>query len=305
MKELIINADDFGLSSGANRAIIRAWQEGVLTSTSLMTGGKGFEEAVELGRANPGLQVGLHLTLVQGRAVVAHTGFPTIADQEGNFTNDPVHAGMRYFFLKPLRKQLRREIEGQIKRFLATGLSLSHVDGHLNIHMHPVVFDILCELMPRYGITSFRLSRERLGVELGVSRRRLAGKAVDAFIFSRLAARCRPMLDRLGITYTAEVKGLLNSGAMTEAYLLQSLDRLGPGTTEIYFHPGCHPDDELRRWMPAYCHEEELAALTSPRVRERLAELGIRLRNYRGELKEDVIRATCDVRRHEASAAGK
>jgi hopanoid biosynthesis associated protein HpnK len=230
--------------------------------------------------------VGLHLTLVQGRAVAAHAGFPTIADREGNFTNDPVHGGMRYFFLKPLRKQLRREIEGQIERFLATGLPLSHIDGHLNIHMHPVVFDILCELMPRYGITSFRLSRERLGVELGVSRRRLVGKAVDAFIFSRLAARCRPMLDRLGISYAGEVKGLLNSGSMTEAYLLQAVEVMGDGVTEIYFHPGCHPDEELRRWMPDYRHEEELAALTSPRVKDRLRQLGIRLRNYRGELKE-------------------
>ncbi len=290
MKELIVNADDFGLSSGANRAIIRAWQEGILTSTSLMTGGKGFDEAAELARANPGLQVGLHLTLVQGRAVAPHPGFPTIADRDGNFTNDPVHAGMRYFFLKPLRKQLAREIEGQIERFLATGLPLSHVDGHLNIHMHPVVFDILCELMPRYGITTFRLSRERLGVELGVSRRRLVGKAMDAFIFARLAARCRPALERLGIGYAGEVKGLLNSGAMTEAYLLSSLDRLGEGTTEIYFHPGCHPDEELRRWMPDYRHEEELAAITSPRVRQRLGELGIRLRNYRGEFKDGVLK---------------
>ncbi|HEY6007852.1 MAG TPA: hopanoid biosynthesis-associated protein HpnK [Geobacteraceae bacterium] len=288
MKELIINADDFGLSSGANRAIITAWQEGILTSASFMVGGKGFEEAVDLARANPGLQVGLHLTLIQGRAVVAHTGFPTIADREGNFTNDPVHGGMRYFFIKPLRKQLRREIEGQIERFLATGLPLSHIDGHLNIHMHPVVFDILCELMPRYGITSFRLSRERLGAELSMSRRRLVGKAVDAFIFARLATRCRPVLERLGIGHAAEVKGLLNSGAMTEDYLLRAIEGLGDGLTEIYFHPGCHPDEELRHWMPDYRHEQELAALTSPRVRQRLAELGIRLRNYRGEWKEAV-----------------
>jgi predicted glycoside hydrolase/deacetylase ChbG (UPF0249 family) len=83
MKELIVNADDFGLSSGANRAIIRAWQEGVLTSASLMVGGSGFEEAVALARENPALQVGLHLTLVQGRAVGARAGFPPLVDSEG------------------------------------------------------------------------------------------------------------------------------------------------------------------------------------------------------------------------------
>jgi hopanoid biosynthesis associated protein HpnK len=295
MKELIINADDFGLSSGANRAIIRAWREGILTSTSLMVTGEAFDEAVALARENPGLQVGLHLTLVQGRAALPHGGFPSLADGAGDFPNDPVMAGMRYFFLRPLHGQLQREIAGQIEKFLATGLPLSHIDGHLNIHMHPTVFDILLPLMPRYGITTFRLSRERLFTDLSIARRRYVGKSADAFIFGRLAARCRPELEMRRIGYAAEVKGLLNSGQMTEAYLLAALDRLQDGLTEIYFHPGCHPDETLRRWMPDYRHEEELAALTSPRVKEKLKALGIVLRNYRGEVKN----AECGVRNAE------
>ena len=286
MKELIINADDFGLSAGANRGIIAAWRDGILTSASLMVNGVAFEEAVSLARENPGLQVGLHLTLVQGRATAPGEGFPSLTDREGNFPDDPVMAGMRYFFLKSLRKKLLAEIEGQLRKFTATGIPLSHLDGHLNIHMHPTVFDILLSLMPKYGIETFRLSRERLFVDLSLARRRIVGKAADAFIFGRLAARCKPELERRRIGYTDEVKGLLNSGRMTEAYLLAALDRLDDGVTEIYFHPGCHPDEELRRWMPDYGHEEELMALTSIRVREKLHKLGIRLRNYRGEVKE-------------------
>ena len=285
MKELIVNADDFGLSSGANRAIITAWREGVLTSASLMVNGAAFAEAVALAYDNPGLQVGLHLTLVQGKATAPSYGFPSITDRAGDFPNDPVLAGMRYFFLKSLRRQLKTEIEEQIVKFTETGLPLSHVDGHLNIHMHPTVFDILLPLMPKYGIDTFRLSRERLLTDLSLAPRRYVGKAADAFIFGRLAARCRPELDRGGIGYTAEVKGLLNSGRMTEDYLLGALDRLVDGATEIYFHPGCHPDEELRKWMPDYRHEDELAALTSPRVKEKIKALGIVLRNYRGEEK--------------------
>ena len=285
MKELIINADDFGLSGGANKAIVKAWQEGILTSTSLMVGGRGFEEAVALAGENPGLQVGLHLTLVQGRAVAEHPGFPSLVDREGNFSNDPVLAGMRYFFLKSLRKQLYREIEVQIEKFLATGIPLSHVDGHLNIHMHPVVFDILLELMPRYGIATFRLSRERFFNDLAIDRRRIVGKAADAFIFASLSRRCKPELAMRRISHTDEVKGLLNSGRMTEDYLLKAIDTLDEGVTEIYFHPGCHPCDELKKWMPDYRHEGELAALTSTAVKEKLKNMGITLRNYRGEKK--------------------
>ena len=282
---LIVNADDFGLSSGVNKAVIKAWREGILTGASLMMGGRACDEAVALAKENPGLQVGLHLTLVQGRGVVPHDGFPSITDRDGNFSNDPVHTGMRFFFIKPLRKQLRREIQGQLDAFTATGLPLSHIDGHLNIHLHPTVFTILRELMPSYGITSIRLSRERLAANLAIDRKRLAGKVADAFIFQRLAARCRPWLDRAGVFYTDEVKGLLNSGRMTEEYLLAALDSVGEGTTELYFHPGCLPCDELVRWMPGYRHEDELAALVSPRVKAKLAHLGVRLRNYRGEEK--------------------
>jgi chitin disaccharide deacetylase len=285
MKELIINADDFGLSSGTNRGIIKAWQQGILTSTSLMVGGGAFKEAVELSRENPGLQVGLHLTLVQGRGVLERQGFPALVDESRDFGNDPVLAGMRYYFLKPLKKRLYFEIEAQIAKCLEAGINLSHLDGHLNIHMHPVVFDVLCELMPKYGIQSFRLSRESLGANLAVDRQRVFGKCADAFIFTALAKRCRSRLDRLGIRYAGEVKGLLNSGRMTEDYLLQALDSVGEGLTEIYFHPGCRPCAELDRWMPEYRHDEELAALISPKVAGKMARLGVKLRNYRGEEK--------------------
>lgn len=285
MKEIILNADDFGLSEGANRGIMRAWQEGLLTSTSLMVGGDAFEEAVAFARRNPALQVGLHLTLVQGSAVLRQKGMPSLTDAGGEFGDDAVLAGMRYFFLKGLRKKLRQEIDAQLARCRDAGVELTHVDGHLNIHMHPVVFDILCELMPLYGIKSFRLTRENLPANLALDRNRVVGKCADAFIFSRLANRCQPRLDRLGIRYAAEVKGLLNSGGMTEAYLLRALDAVGDGLTEIYFHPGCHPCPTLKRRMPDYQHEAELAALTSPRVRDKFAALGLKLRNYRGEEK--------------------
>lgn len=285
MKEIILNADDFGLSEGANRGIMRAWQEGLLTSTSLMVGGDAFEEAVAFARRNPALQVGLHLTLVQGSAVLRQEGMPSLTDAGGEFGDDAVLAGMRYFFLKGLRKKLRQEIDAQLARCRDAGVELTHVDGHLNIHMHPVVFDILCELMPLYGIKSFRLTRENLPANLALDRNRVVGKCADAFIFSRLANRCQPRLDRLGIRYAAEVKGLLNSGGMTEAYLLRALDAVGDGLTEIYFHPGCHPCPTLKRRMPDYQHEAELAALTSPRVRDKFAALGLKLRNYRGEEK--------------------
>ena len=286
MKKLIITSDDFGLSPGVNAAVEKAWKEGLLTCASIMPGGAAFNEAVKIAGRNPGLQVGLHLTLVQGRAVLPASQIPDLVNEAGEFSDNPVSAGMRYFFDKGLYKQILREIEAQIERVKDAGIQLSHLDGHLNIHLHPTVFGFLTELMPRYGITSFRLSRERLAHNLRFDQQRRFGKTVERVIFGALADHARPHLDRLGIRYASEVKGVLNSGRMTEAYLLNSIDDLNEGLTELYFHPGILPDAEISRRMPDYRHEEELAAIISPRVRKKLAELHIGLCNYRGEIKK-------------------
>ncbi len=281
-KSLIINADDFGISESVNRAVIRGWHEGLLTSASLMVTGDAFDDAVALARNSPGLQLGLHLTLVQGRSATIHRGFPALTDHPGDFPNDPVFAGMRMFFLKPLHKQIEIEIVAQIEKFLATGIPLTHIDGHLNIHMHPTVFGILCKLMPKYGISTFRLSREHLGPELRIAPGRRYGKAVEAFIFGKLAERCRPELVLRRINFANAVKGLLNSGKITEDYLLKALDTVQEGLTEIYLHPA----DSDNPQMPDYRQKDEAAALTSPKVREKIKSMGIRLCNYRGEVKD-------------------
>lgn len=285
MKQLIITADDFGLSGGVNRAVEQGWKSGLLTCASIMAGGGAFDEAVKIARRNPALQIGLHLTLVQGKAVLPPAELPDLVDGGGNFSENPVRSGIRYFFDRGLYCQLKREIEAQINRVLDAGIALTHIDGHLNMHLHPTVFRILLELMPRYGITTFRLARERLSHNLSFDRERKFGKALEKLIFGFLTDHARPELDRLGIGYASEVKGVLNSGRMTEEYVLNIVDGLGQGLTEIYFHPGILPDAEISRRMPDYRHQEELAAITSPLVRGRLQGLQVRLQNYRGEVK--------------------
>lgn len=285
MRRLIVNADDFGLSTGVNRAVELAWQQGILTQTSLMAGGAAFDEAIEIAKRNPGLQVGLHLTLVQGRPVLPPEQIPDLVGPDGRFPDNPVTVGMKLFFDPTLRMQLRAEIEAQIARIKRTGIQLSHVDGHLNIQMHPTVFALLAELMPQHGITSFRITRERLGQNLLHDRSRMVGKTVERLIFGALSAHAVSSLKWHGIVHAAEVKGILNSGRITEDYLLAILGGLTAGTTEIYLHPGCLPDDEISRRMPDYRHEQELTALLSPAVKQRLRELDIRLCNYRGDEK--------------------
>src|SRR5439155_1383691 len=123
-----------------------------------------------LGRAHPRLAVGLHLVLVQGRPASAPGEIPRLLAAPGAFPDQPVLAGLRYAWLAVAqrggRAELRHEIEAQLRAFEATGLRLAHVDGHVNIHLHPMILPLLLELAPRYGIRALRLSRESLGSAL-------------------------------------------------------------------------------------------------------------------------------------------
>jgi hopanoid biosynthesis associated protein HpnK len=280
-RRLIIAADDFGMSAGVNAGILRAHRSGILGDASLMVNGAAFAEAVELARATPTLSVGLHLMLVQGRAALPAEQIPLLAGHDGLFGNAPIAAGFRYFFTPGVRAQLRREIIAQVEKFLATGLPLSHVDGHVTIHMHPVVLDILVDLCDRYGIRAVRLPREPLGPALRYERRHLVRKLFEGFVFHTLSRWALPRLHRAGLRHPDRMFGLHQTGRVSEDYLLSVVAALPPGVNELYCHPAVL-DDEARRWRPAdYASEQELAALTSPRVREAITRAGVELMTYR------------------------
>src|SRR5262249_9460026 len=141
VRQLIVNADDFGISEEVNEAVVRSFREGVLTSTSLIVTGDAFEQAVKLAQENPGLAVGIHLVTVLGKSVLSPSQIPTVVDKEGNFSDNPVTAGLKYYFSSQARSELRKELAAQFEKFHSTGLPLSHIDGHLHLHVHPVIFN--------------------------------------------------------------------------------------------------------------------------------------------------------------------
>lgn len=158
--QVIINGDDFGKSPEVNEAVIRSFRARTLTSCSLMVTGDAFEHAVRLALEHPDLAVGIHLVTVQGKAVLPYLEIPNLVDREGRFPQSPTAAGLKYYFLKKARRQLKRELTAQFQRFHATGLQLSHVDSHLHMHVHPVVFAVAVELAERYGARRMRVPRD-------------------------------------------------------------------------------------------------------------------------------------------------
>jgi hopanoid biosynthesis associated protein HpnK len=276
-KKLIVNADDFGYSTAVNQAIIKAFNNGVLTSCSLMVGEEAFDEAVKLARSHPKLAVGLHLVLICGRSVLPPDEIPNLVDSKGNFPIDPFLAGVKYYFSSAARKELRKEIFAQVEKFVSTGLPFSHIDGHLHLHMHPTVFEILAEAAEKFGVKRVRLPRETLKHTLNLRRGNLPMKLIWWGVFHLLSRHAKKLLQNRGFSTTDRVYGLLESGAMTEDFWLGIIPQISSEFSEIYSHP------EISALAPKSTNlrgGEELAALLSENVSKKLKEHSFELINY-------------------------
>ena len=267
-RRLIVNADDFGRSQSINQAVIRAHQEGILTTASLMVNEPGCAEAVAFARENPRLGVGLHLSLLCGRSALAPASIPGLVNVHGEFDDHPAAVGFRYFIRPGLREQLRAEIRAQLLRFRETGLALDHVNGHLHLHLHPTVFRLLLAEAAEFGIQRLRLTRDPFWLNARLAPGRWGYRLSHAVIYTVLSRRARAELRRRGIRHTARVFGLLQNARVDETYLLRLLPRLPAGDSELYSHPSL---DEFRN---------EFEALISPRVTALVRDLGLELIRY-------------------------
>lgn len=282
---LVVTGDDFGLSEAVNRAIITAHQCGVLTSASLMVNEAAAADAIRLAHAHPRLAVGLHLTLVLGHAALTPAEIPHLVNAGGEFPTGPFRAGVKYFFHPSARREVRREMRAQFEKFAASGLPLSHVDGHNHLHLHPVVFSELIGVCEEFGVRRVRVVGDewrthRRIVGRGGSHSRQTLQTLQtrmmSAIFGLLARSAGRKLSGRGFESLPRVYGLLRSGAMDEEYLLALVAAIERTSSEIYLHP-LAPDADAaeRRYNPGGA--DELAALVSPRLREAIAARGFRL----------------------------
>ena len=262
-KRVIFTADDFGLSEAVNEGIERAHREGVLSHASLMVGAPAAADAVERAKRMPGLNVGLHLVVIEGPATLPRRMIPDLVDAFGQFPSDQLRLGIRYFFNPRIRIQLRAEIRAQFAAFAETGLKLSHADAHKHMHMHPTVASLMIEAGQKYGLPRLRVPSEPGHVL------RLCGEkpGFGAWAMQQWARVLRAKARAAGIETNDSVFGLAWTGAVTEEKLLRLAPHLPVGLNEIYFHPAAGRDATIDQLMPDYLHEAELAALVSPRVR--------------------------------------
>ena len=267
---LIVTADDFGLHTSINEAVEQASRAGVLTAASLMVAAPAADDAVRRARALPGLRVGLHLVLADGRAMLSRDLIPDLADEAGCM-NDRMAANSIRFFLSPkLRRQLEAEIRAQFAAFACTGLALDHVNVHKHFHLHPTLLSMLLRIGREYGVPAVRVPDEPLWFAA-----RAGGWPAGAgsVLLAPWIVFMKRLLRAARMPHNDHIFGVAASGAMDEGKLLTILARLPPGVTEIYLHPATQSGAAISSSMPGYRHSEELAALLSPRVRGAIGAL--------------------------------
>lgn len=280
-KKLIINADDFGITSSINRGIVEAHQSGILTSTSLMASGEAFEEACQLAAQNPGLDIGVHLTLDEEKSVLNGKEIPTVVGHDGRF---PARTKVIQRLLTQTLKleEVEREWSAQIERCLTRGIRVTHLDSHGHIHSFPSLAAIAEKLRRFYNIGCLRKPRERLSVPAfragwrGYAKKALvSGCAVSSLRTSRLPERHR----------VGNFLGLAPSGRVDASTLWGLVAHVREGVNEVMLHPG-YAD---QRTCALYGHwqyrwEDELSALlTVAKESNRLQEQGILLTNFARE----------------------
>ena len=162
MKQLIINADDFGLHPLINKGIIKGHSEGIITSTSLMPSAPYFDEAVQLAKANPSLGVGIHLTLVGGVKPACTSGVNSLLTADGVFAEDYTVFAKKWYTGSIKKNELVKELETQIEKVLIAGIKPTHIDSHQHMHVLPGIAGIVVRLCEKYGIKKIRMPGENI-----------------------------------------------------------------------------------------------------------------------------------------------
>jgi chitin disaccharide deacetylase len=251
MLQLIINADDLGLTPGCNDGIVRAITEGIVTETTLMMNTGYTQDAVTKLKGYGINRIGIHLNLTFGMPLLPAAQVPSLVDGNGRFHRRiaPVVDSMN-------PSEVHREFSAQIEKFLATGLGLTHLDSHHHAHAYPQIIDVAISLA------------QQLGVPL-----RQTSEAV------------RQKIRGAGIATTDFIALDFYEHGVSANNLQEIMRRYRKGTLEIMCHPA-EPDLLLSEISSYYAwREKELAILTSQELRDFIEENGVRLVGF------DAVRA--------------
>jgi hopanoid biosynthesis associated protein HpnK len=288
VRRLIVNADDFGLTAGVNRAIVEANTNGIVTASTLMATGRAFDDAVSLAKQTPQLDVGCHLVLIDGDPVLDAHRLPTITYPTSGTARFP--DGLKSFAARALTRRLdpdeiEAEASAQIRKIQSAGIHVSHVDSHKHTHLFPAVMRPVLRAALACGVRAIRNPfGPRRPLRLGelVRRPNLWTRYAEVRILRTLAGKFRDAATRQGIATPDGTFGIVVTGALDEKLFRAIAAIIPEGTWEFVCHPG-YNDADLQRANTRLreSREIELRLLTMLQAKELLDDEGISLISYR------------------------
>jgi hopanoid biosynthesis associated protein HpnK len=288
VRRLIVNADDFGLTAGVNRAIAEAHTRGIVTSSTLMATGPAFDDAVRLAKQLPHLSVGCHVMLIDGEPVLDADRLPTIASTSP--CSPRFRDGLKSFAARALAGRLdsaeiEAEATAQIRKIQSAGITVSHLDSHKHTHLFPAVLRPMLRAARACGIRSIRNPfGPRKPIKSGelLARPNLWTRYAEVRILRTLARRFRDAVAREGLDTPDGTLGIVVTGQLDEKLFRAIAAIIPEGTWEFVCHPGYNDADlQMANTRLRESREIELRVLTMPEVRELLLNYGVTLASYR------------------------
>ena len=249
MTKLIVNADDFGLTSGVNRAILELHQSGVLTSATLMARAAATDEAIEIAKSAPALGVGCHVVLVDGEPVLPAAQLPTLTDPRTGRFHPTLGAFLRGVATRRIHmSEAAAEARAQITRLQERGVRLTHVDTHKHTHMIPRVLCPVLHAAKACGIYAVRNPFEPAWAVRATPKAPLVRRA-QVRLLRLFASRFHQFVAESGFTTTSGALGVLATGTLDAAAVRSLIASIPAGRDETYelvTHPGYNDADLAR-----------------------------------------------------------
>jgi chitin disaccharide deacetylase len=287
VRRLIVNADDFGLTAGVNRAIVEAHEGGIVTSATLMANGRAFDDAVLLAKSHPRLGVGCHIVLVDGTPLVQSTSQSLLAPGSRTAGSPRFRQGIgKFAALAVLGRldpdEIESEAKAQIGKLQASGIAVTHLDSHKHTHMFPQVLKPLLRAARACGVKAIRNPFEHIrGAQLAASPS-LWRRWAEVGLLGSMARQFRDAVREAGILTPDGTIAIVATGSLDERLLHRMVEHLPDGVWELVCHPGYNDADlqNIHTRLRA-SREQELRILTSAATRELLAAKEIEIISYR------------------------
>jgi len=264
----IVHVDDIGFCHAANEGAFEALARGPATCGSLMVPCPGFREAAERARADPELDLGVHLTLnceyphYRWGPVLGSGGVASLVDADGAFPQTVSEVVAR---AKP--EEVERELRAQVERALENGVDVTHLDAHMGAVLMPPFVEIYARLAREFRLPVFALRPDEraLGL-LGVG----GGGPAYRHALDALEAAGIPLLDGF------DAESLRFEPGEGEAHNRARIAGLGPGVSWLLCHPA-HGGEELEAITDtAHMREFERTFYGGEAGRRAFEEAGIR-----------------------------